>query len=221
MGLEPTGSQDPYGLRRAARCVNEILLARNYDLDVEAAVRESCAINEVPGDTLTRILAFLEQRLLIQLKEKGCDHEMASLAISVIGRIPHQALRLAETLQGVRKEGWFTELAGSAVRVRNILAKAPESAQGEPREDLMAKQAEKSLWAEVRRMETPVRNFLASYNWHGLMQLLAEMSPVVSAFFDDVMVMDPDEAVRANRLALLGRCNALFREIGDLGSLKL
>ena len=50
---------------------------------------------------------------------------------------------------------------------------------------------------------------------------MAELSSVVSAFFDDVMVMDPDEAVRNNRLALLRRCNALFKEVGDLGALKL
>ncbi|MBQ9564831.1 MAG: glycine--tRNA ligase subunit beta [Synergistaceae bacterium] len=221
VGLEPTGSQDPYGLRRAARCVNEILWARKYDLDIEAAVKESCAINEVSEDVQAKILSFLEQRLLIQLKEKGCDHELASLALSVIRRVPHQALRLAETLQGVKEQEWFTDLAGSAVRVRNILAKASEAGQGEPDEGRMVKHAEKALWDEVRRLEAPVRDSLAGYDWHGLMQLLSEMSPVVSAFFDDVMVMDPDEAVRNNRLALLSRCNALFKEVGDLGSLKL
>ena len=221
VGLEPTGSQDPYGLRRAARCVNEILWARRYDLDVEAAVREACAINEVGEETRGKILSFLEQRLLVQLKEKGCDHELASLAISVIGRVPHQALRLIESLSAVKDQEWFIELVSSAVRVRNILAKTPEGAAAEPVEDRMVKQAERDLWNEVRRLEGPVREALGSYDWQGLTQLLAELSPVVSTFFDDVMVMDPDEAVRSNRLALLGRCSALFREVGDLGALKL
>ena len=85
----------------------------------------------------------------------------------------------------------------------------------------MSKQAEKALWSEVQRLETPVREALDSYDWEKLMQLLAELSPVVTSFFDDVMVMDPDESVRNNRLALLRRCNALFKEVGDLGALKL
>ena len=220
-GLEPTGSQDPYALRRAARCINEILWARKYDLDMEAAVGESCLINELDDAMKVKILDFIKQRLLVQLKEKGYDHELATLAISVIGRVPNQALRLIEALTAVKEEAWFTGLVSSAVRVRNILAKTEEGGESAPQEALMSKQAEQALWAGVQRLEDPVRKALDSYDWEKLMQLLSELSPVVSSFFDDVMVMDPDEAVRNNRLALLRRCNALFKEVGDLGALKL
>ncbi|MCR5347893.1 MAG: glycine--tRNA ligase subunit beta [Fretibacterium sp.] len=221
VGLEPTGSQDPYALRRAARCINEILWARKYDLDVEAAVGEACRINGVDDAMKAKILDFIQQRLLMQLKEKGWDHELATLAISVIGHVPNQALRLIEALTRVKEEAWFTGLVSSAVRVRNILAKASEEGESEPQESRMSKQAEKALWAGVQRIEAPVRKALDSYDWGSLMQLLAELSPVVASFFDDVMVMDPDEAVRANRLALLRRCSALFKEVGDLGAIKL
>ena len=85
----------------------------------------------------------------------------------------------------------------------------------------MAKPAEQALYDEVVRLEPGVREALDSNDWKGLTARLAELSPVVSAFFDDVMVMDPDEGVRANRLGLLRRCNALFEEVGDLGALKM
>ena len=74
---------------------------------------------------------------------------------------------------------------------------------------------------EVVRLEPGVREVLNSNDWKGLTARLSELSPVVSAFFEDVMVMDPDEKVWANRLALLRRCNALFEEVGDLGALRI
>nr|WP_315102309.1 glycine--tRNA ligase subunit beta [uncultured Fretibacterium sp.] len=220
VGLEPTGSQDPYGLRRAARCINEILWGRSLDLDLEEAVRESAQLNQVEQGVLERILAFIGQRLLVQLKEKGYEHELAALALSVIGRRPCQALRLMEALDEVKDEPWFSDLMTSAVRVRNILQKAPEAPDAvDPA--LLAKPAERALYDEVVRLEPGVREVLNSNDWKGLTARLAELSPVVSAFFDDVMVMDPDERVRANRLALLRRCNALFEEVGDLGALRI
>ena len=218
-GLEPTGSQDPYGLRRAARCINEILWGRGLDLDLGEAVRECALLNRVDEPTVERVLAFIEQRLLVQLKERGCEHELALLALSVAGHRPLQALRLMEALNGVKDEPWFSDLMTSAVRVRNILQKAPDAPDAVDAA-LLAKPAERALYDEVVRLEPGVREVLDSNDWKGLTERLAELSPVVSAFFDDVMVMDPDEKVRANRLALLRRCNALFKEVGDLGALK-
>lgn len=218
-GLEPTGSQDPYGLRRAARCINEILWGRCLDLDLGEVVREAALLNLVDQPTVERILAFLELRLLMQLKEKGYEHELATLALSVAGHRPLQALRLMEALNGVKDEPWFSGLMTSAVRVRNILNKAPDT-EGVVDAALLDKPAERALHDEVARLEPMVGAALEARDWQALMELLAELSPVVSAFFEDVMVMDPDERVRANRLALLKRCNALFERVGDLGALK-
>ncbi|MDO4786633.1 MAG: glycine--tRNA ligase subunit beta, partial [Fretibacterium sp.] len=199
-GLEPTGSQDPYGLRRAARCINEILWGRGLDLDLGEAVREAALLNLVDQPTVERILAFLELRLLMQLKEKGYEHELATLALSVAGHRPLQALRLMEALNGVKDEPWFSGLMTSAVRVRNILNKAPDT-EGVVDAALLDKPAERALHDEVARLEPMVGAALEARDWQALMELLAELSPVVSAFFEDVMVMDPDERVRANRLA--------------------
>jgi glycyl-tRNA synthetase beta chain len=71
------------------------------------------------------------------------------------------------------------------------------------------------------QLEPLVETILKGNDWQGLTSSLAELSPVVTKFFDDVMVMDPDEKIRANRLGILKRCNALFKKTGDLGLLKL
>ena len=89
----------------------------------------------------------------------------------------------------------------------------------EPDEALMSAEAEKNLYSEVKRLEAPVREAVKAYDWEGLAKMLAELSPVVAKFFDDVMVMDKDEIIRSNRLALLAECSRLFSEVGDLSAL--
>ena len=220
VGLEPTGSQDPYALRRAARCINEILFARKYNFDITEAVKKSCEINEVDEAMQSKILDFIKQRLHVQLKERGFDHELAALGISVAGNVPYQALKLIETLNGVKAEDWFTALVSSAVRVKNIIRKnANENINEKVDEALLTVDAEKDLYQEVSRLDEPVKKALEVYDWEELAKMLAELSPVVAKFFDDVMVMDKDEKVRANRLALLAKCNKLFNEVGDLSTL--
>lgn len=220
VGLEPTGSQDPYALRRAARCINEILWARKYNFDIHEAVKEACKINEVDEETQKKILDFMNQRLLVQLKEKGFEHGLATLGISVVGNVPYQALRLIENLNSVKELEWFTELTSSALRVKNILQKnSSDELNNEPDESLMTLQAERDLLSEINRLESHVKESVKYYDWVNLTQSLAELSPVVSQFFDDVMVMDKDLKIRNNRLALLNKCNNLFREVGDLSVL--
>ena len=85
---------------------------------------------------------------------------------------------------------------------------------------LCVKEAEKDLYAAVNEAEKPVEAALRKNDWNGLMNVLAQLSPAVSAFFDDVMVMDEDAAVRANRLALLSHCQNLFMRVGDLSKVK-
>ncbi|MDR1379187.1 MAG: glycine--tRNA ligase subunit beta [Synergistaceae bacterium] len=219
VGLGPTGSQDPYALRRAARCINEIIWARKLDVDVKEAVRTSALANLADMDVVDEVFSFLNQRLLMQLKEKGYEHDLAKLAISVAGHRPLQTLRLLETLSKVKNEPWFAELVTSAVRVRNILQKAGE-VSNVINLVLALEPAEKNLYEEIVKMEPLVVVALRDNDWEGLATSLSELSPVVSGFFDDVMVMDPDEHIRANRLAILKRCNILFKEVGDLGVLK-
>ena len=219
LGFQPTRSQDPYGLRRAIRCINEILWGLRLDLDLEALLAFIAQDLEVGGEALSSLLDFIRQRTLIQLKEKEYGHELIELALSVTGSRPLQTLYLLGAFAEVKQEDWFTKLVNSAVRVKNILAKA-EGVSSSVDPSLCVKAAEKDLYAAVNEAEKPVEAALRKNDWNGLMNVLAQLSPAVSAFFDDVMVMDEDAAVRANRLALLSHCQNLFMRVGDLSKVK-
>lgn len=218
-GLEPSGSQDPYGLRRAARCINEILWGLPLDVDMAELVARSCEANSVEDGLREKIMAFLSQRLLMQLKEKGYGHEMALLAISVTGHRPLQVLRFLEVFSSIQGQQWFLDLVTAAVRVRNILARE-ETLGDRPDSELFSKKAEEDLFREIERVEPAVGKALREQNWNALAESLSELSPFITAFFDDVLVMDPDSRVKENRIALLSLCSRLFLEVGDLGLLK-
>ena len=219
LGFQPTGSQDPYGLRRAIRCINEIIWGLNIDLDLGELLKWIAGELSLSDDDLASLEAFIMQRTLIQLKERDFSHELVELALSVTGPRPLQTLRLLGTLSEVRKEDWFTSLVNSDLRVKNILEKS-KAALSELDPSLFVKDAEKKLYAAVSEASVPVENALRGHNWTELMNVLARLSPAVSEFFDDVMVMDDDLSVRANRQALLSLCGNLFMRVGDLSKVK-
>ena len=219
LGFVPTGSQDPYGLRRAIRCMNEILWGLQLDLDLGKLLASVAQDLELDAEGLDALLDFVRQRTLIQLKEKNYSHDLVELALSVTGATPLQTLRLLEAFSKVKGEEWFASLISAAVRVSNILAKA-ENTSADVDESLFVKEPERNLYLAVSAAEEPVAQAMEQRDWNGLMNVLANLSPAVSAFFDDVMVMDDDLAVRANRIAILSKCQEFFMRVGDLRKAK-
>jgi glycyl-tRNA synthetase beta chain len=189
------------------------------DVNLGRLVARSCEQLAIQEDVRERIVAFLQQRLHVQIREKGYGHELSTLAVSVAGSRPLQVLRFLEVFSKLQAEQWFVELVTSAVRVRNILAKSGDASAAVD-ESLFAKEAESRLYAEIVRINPLVEEALAGQDWKALAGYLSELSPFVTSFFEDVLVMDPDERVKCNRIHLLGLCNALFLKVGDLGILK-
>ncbi len=219
LGFQSTGSQDPYGLRRAVRCINEIIWGLELDLDLGELFAWAAQILDVDEKTLCSLMDFIRQRTLIQLKEKEYPHELVEVALSVTGPMPLQTLRLLNAISEAKKEDWFSSLANSALRVKNILAKAKNLPQ-EIDPALFEKDAEKSLFDALGAVTLPVKSAMEKHDWTELMNVLAQLSYPVSKFFEDVMVMADDTAVRMNRLALLSLAQDLFMRVGDLSRVK-
>ena len=220
VGLAPTGSQDPYGLRRAARGMNEILWGLSMDADVRALFSQAANGLGADKDTLAQALDFYSQRLYNQLRERGHSHGTASLAVGSMGSHPLQALRMLEAFEKVSGEEWFESLTLSAVRVVNILNKAPMDEKPAKDKAAFATEEERALDEALTAQAGAVKSALAANDWESVCRALAELSGPISAFFDGAMVMDPDPAIRATRLGLLQRCRNLFDSIGDFSLLK-
>ncbi|MDO9508839.1 MAG: glycine--tRNA ligase subunit beta [Thermovirgaceae bacterium] len=218
-GLQPTGSQDQYGIRRASRTMNEILWGTEMDADVAGLAAVSSKNRGLSEEQFRPMMEFIMQRLHNQLREKGFPHGLTTLAVSVAGSRPLQALRLLDAFSVIKDQDWFSGLVVSAVRVRNILQKF-EKTQNAVDAGLFSEEAEIELYKTVEMLSPDIREAVARCDWDGLTKILARLEPFITSFFDHVLVMDSDEAIRDNRIAILERCNELFKSAGDLGILK-
>ncbi|MEG1798571.1 MAG: glycine--tRNA ligase subunit beta [Synergistaceae bacterium] len=219
IGLEPTSSQDPYGLRRAARCINEIIWGLELDIDTDKLIASAAELLALDDATMGKISAFLKQRLQVQVREKGFKHEVVALALQTIPSRPLQVFRMCDTLQKSSEEDWFAELITAAVRVKNLLAKAGE-VKYEVNESVFVSDSEKDLCSKLQSLTGLAGTAVENNDWEKLASLLAELAPVIAKFFNDVLVMDPDTKIRENRLALLQKCQEFFLKVGDFSLLK-
>jgi glycyl-tRNA synthetase beta chain len=222
VGLSPTGSQDPYGLRRAARCINEILWGLGIDADLYELFGKGAELLQADGGIMKDVADFYRQRLYNQLRERGYGHGTTSLAVEAMGLRPLQAIRMLRAFDESSGSEWFASLVTSSIRVGNILSKLPPGERESARldESGLAAPQERDLRSALDAQSSAVRASLSSFNWSAVCIALSELSPVISNFFDGVMVMDPDPVSRGNRLALLAKCKDLFDSIGDFSLIK-
>ncbi len=219
IGLYPTSSQDPYGLRRAARCINEIIWGLSLDIDLYKLIEKAASAFDMDQETLDKIKSFVRQRLQVQLREKSYRHEVVELVLQTISNRPLQTFRMAETLQKRSDEVWFTDLITASVRVKNLLNKAG-SISGDVESSRLIEPSEKNLYDKLSLLEKEAKISVESCDWEKLASVLAELAPVIAKFFEDVLVMDEDVKVRNNRLALLKKCQDFFLLVGDFSLLK-
>lgn len=229
VGVIPTGSKDPFGLRRAAQGLVRTLLEGDLDLPVVALVESACEIYDgVPGferDRVTKeLLPYLEGRTRFLLSEglplaDGRSpfpaDEVAAIVGASWGRLPDALLRL-RALHAVRHAGRaddFDALSVAFKRVRNIL-------KGQPPQSLdmalLVEPAEQALAEAVRFIGHRISG---DPDYGARFEALAGLRPHVDAFFEKVLVMAEDPAVRGNRIALLQDVERLFLELADISEI--
>ncbi len=127
-----------------------------------------------------------------------------------------EAVARTEALARFTARPDFGALAAAFKRVANII-KAPETAPVE--ESLFKSQAEKLLWDGLIKSELVVSGCLVRSDFAGALESMAQLKPMIDAFFDSVLVMDKEDSVRRNRLALLTRTRAIFARVADFGKI--
>ena len=220
-GIEerPTGSQDPYSLRRHALGTIRILQDRQLPLSLNTLVEKASALYkvELADDTQTSALNFIKERLRVILQEThqyAPDLVDAVLAVGEVDII--DILKRASVLAEFRLTPNFEDIYNALNRVLRIL---PESTPETVDTTLLQEDAEKQLSAHIAEAESNFKQSIQERDYAKLLTQLAALQPAIDTFFDEVLVMAKEPALRANRLTLLNRIGQNVYAVADLTKL--
>ncbi|MFJ4431732.1 glycine--tRNA ligase subunit beta [Pseudomonas sp. NPDC089395] len=222
IGMLPTGSKDPYALRRAALGVLRILIEKQLDLDltgaVEFAVKQFGAKVKAAG-LAEQVLEFIFDRLRARYEDEGID---VATYLSVRALKPGSALDFDQRVQAVqafRKLPEAEALAAVNKRVSNLLSKAEGAIAEQVEPKYFDNANEFSLYSAIQQADQAVQPMAAARQYSESLARLAALRDPVDAFFEAVMVNAEDAKVRANRYALLSRLRGLFLGVADISLL--
>ncbi|WP_296240702.1 glycine--tRNA ligase subunit beta [Psychrobacter sp. UBA6739] len=225
----PTGSKDPFSLRRSAIGILRILIEKQLPINLVALVEQAIkgysdaegSKIEKMGDTFTQVMAFLNSRYRAMYTEQGVSVDTIQ-AVQAIN--PHMPLDFDQRIRAVQAFSELSQasmLADSNKRVANILAKSEVSVADNVDESLLSEPAEQGLYASVLQAQTAVKPLLEQADYTQVLQTLASLDEPLTQFFDNVMVNSEDAALKNNRLALLKQVRALFLTVADISELQL
>ena len=225
IGQKPSGNKDPFALRRNALGCLRILIEREVDLDLRAVIAGSLAQQPVnTGDELAdEIYDFMMDRLRVYYladKKMNIGHDVfdAVLARSPVSPLDfHQRLIAVKAFQTMSSAD---SLAAANKRIANILRRSKDKLPADPDAGLLSEPAEQLLYDQLQDMLVKIRPMLEQRRYQESLENLAGLGPAVDDFFDNVMVMVEDAALRVNRLALLNQLRGLFLHTADLSRLQ-
>ena len=212
-GLRPKGANDPYALRRAALGITGILVSRDLDLDLKAAIDAATAELPIKADEEVRaeLLHFLARRLEVLLRDRGHAADAVASVLAVQSRRPANAAKAIAILeQAVAEESWEDTLTAYARCKRIVRGQSDVPNSIDP--SRLAVAEEQSLHAALETLNAD----LDRSDMHAVLAGLQSLTPHINAFFEAVLVMDDDPAIRSNRLALVGALAGLPNEVADL-----
>lgn len=217
-GIEPTGSQDPYALRRQAAGICSMILGRSVLVSLTALIEQ--AISHYPAhivgdkDALCqRVYGFFEQRIRNVLNDRGFRYDVIEAVVTCGYDNLTETLLRAEALNKMQTTDTFAKVLTAFTRANNLAKKAVGNQVAEA---YLVEAVEKQLWQDVQLAEQAIATQVQNRQYAEALTVISTLEEAISAFFDGVMVMDENEAVKNNRLALLARVSSLGRHIADL-----
>ncbi|WP_028447551.1 glycine--tRNA ligase subunit beta [Chitinimonas koreensis] len=224
IGLVPTGDKDPFALRRAALGVLRMLVEDRLPLDLRAALARAAGLfpaGVVAEGTVEGVFGFMQERLKNLL---AAEHPAGDIE-AVLADGPSRLDEIGRKLAAVAEFKQLPEAAALAAankRIGNILKKNVAPGEALPAIDpaLLAEAAERDLHGALIDLQAPVEAAFAAHDYTLALKKLAGLRAPVDAFFDGVMVMADDAAVRANRLALLAALSGLMNRVADISLLE-
>lgn len=222
IGMLPTGSKDPYALRRAALGVLRILIEKQLELDLNAALQaavEQYGSRVKAEGLVAQVQDFIFDRLRARYEDEGIDVAVYQSVRAVSPTSPLDFDQRVQAVQAFRRLPEAETLAAANKRVSNILSKAEGSVSEQIDAALLQEAAEQALASAVEAAEQAVAPLAAQRQYSATLEQLAALRAPVDAFFEQVLVNADDDAVKANRYALLARLRGLFLGVADISLL--
>lgn len=229
-GLTPTGSSDPFGLRRAALGIVKIILARKLPVSLSAVISAATRALQsnpprvkVKPEIERQVLEFIVDRARFMFREKmGFAYDEVNAALAAGSDDLVDAQRRLEAVRATRRTKNFEPLAVSFKRIRKIVERAGDPAGWRApavKPELFDQPAERSLHQAARVAAEKATAEKRAGHYREALQVISELRPAVDRFFDDVLVMAEDEAVRNNRLTLLAELLSEFSTVADFSEI--
>lgn len=221
LGQAPTGSADPYALRRSMIGVLAMVLDGGLHLTLDEAIAHALqgyrgVVDFDLAATGATLKMFAVGRLETMLRDRGHAFDTVDAVLQVAADDPEDAGRRCDALTAARATAPMADVTTAYARAHNL----GDASLGIAYDRAAMGEAEASLADAIERSESLVAGAVAAADWEGALARLAELRGPIDAFFTDVLVMDPDDALRTNRLRLLNRFTALFAGVADFSRLQ-
>lgn len=222
IGQVPTGTADPFGLRRLTLAVLHTIEGKAYTVSLADIIRKALAlygdkVDDASSDTVVKILDFMKGRYANDSVAKGQNAGAVDAVLSVrFDDVLDSNSRIA-ALEKVRGDESFTVLAGSFKRIRNIIK---QNSATTVETDLFEENSEKELYALFIEVEKEMNGYIADTDYLSALKVMLKMKEPVDSFFDNVMVMAEDEKIKTNRLNLLTALASLILGIADISKMQ-
>lgn len=223
IGQIPSGTKDPYALRRAALGLLRIIIERDLDLDLAALLKTAAAAYGKlfkTDEVADQMFEFVMDRLRAYYQDAGLPLDSFEAVLACKPHHPRDFDRRVRAVSAFRQLPEAASLAAANKRIRNILKKTQEAIPEGIDDDALHEPAEKKLAQALGQMDTLVVPMLEGGDYDQALAELAGLREPVDAFFDHVMVMTEDETLRRNRLALLDQLSQLFLRVADISLLQ-
>jgi glycyl-tRNA synthetase beta chain len=217
IGNAPTGSKDPFALRRAANSIVKILAESELPLTLSDVVNASV----VSDAGKAQVAEFFRERLQFYLKDvRGFAYDVVNAVLAAGADDVRDAIARAEALTSVRGSADFAAVSAACKRIKNILKQAEEKGF-RPDERKIGKLALEGidLWDRSKEIAPQVAKLREQRNYGEALGMIATLRPTIDLFFDKVMVLDADEAVRSANLGLIAEVLRNFSTVADFSEI--
>ena len=223
IGQKPTGAKDPFALRRAALGLLRILIECEHSVNLKDLFQNAASAYSqgvLTAFDVDELLQFVSERLRNYYLDGGERHDVIDAVAAKGINDPHDFNRRVKAIAGFRSSEAADALAAASKRINNILKKVDGPIAQTIDQSCLVESAEQNLARDLQTIEAELSPQFEQGNYVEAMSSTAKLRKVVDDFFDNVMVMDEDPALRANRLALLTRVADLCSRTADLSQLQ-